>query len=596
MIPSSIIGFVNNAALLLALALLYDIFSIDKSGLKSGFRKLLLGIILGCIGVAIMMNPWEFIPGIVFDTRSVLLCITGFFFGTVPTLVTILICSVYRFVIGGSGVWTGVAVITTSGAIGLAWQYWQKNEIEDVSIGNLYTLGMVTHVFMLLWMLTLPRSIAFNVLSKISVPVLLIFPLCTVLLGKLIVNRLHRIEKTSALEESEKKLRESEAKYRHLFESMTQGVVMQDAEGRIIEANLAACEIMGLTMDQMLGKTASDPRWGLIHQDGSPYDPVETPSNIALRTGKPSKNVYCGIYVPEKDDYHWILIGSVPRFKDVDTKPFSTMTVFTDITAQRLAEKNLIKSEKRYRLLFENMTAGFVLFEVVEDENGTAVDLIIVAANKGFEITTGFKIQDVIGKRLTRVLPGIENDVADWIGMYGKTALTGTPQQFEQSSELLGYYYSIVAYQAGPKQCAVIFTDITDRKRVEKEREDLQSQLLQAQKMEAVGSLAGGVAHDFNNMLSVITGYTELALESTELSSHVRTDLEEVLNAARRSVDITRQLLAFARKQIIEPKVLNLNDTVEEMLNMIRRLIGEDIDLAWLPAGHLWSVNILKIG
>lgn len=592
MISSTIIGFINNAALLISLVLMYDIFAIKGSEEKFVLGKILLGIVLGCIGAAIMMTPWEFLPGIVFDTRSVLLCVTGFFFGTVPTLIAVMICSVYRFVIGGSGVWTGVAVIISSGVIGLVWRYWLKKGFENTSTGNLYALGVVTHVVMLLWMLTLPNPDAFNVLSKISVPVLLIYPLCTVLIGKLIVNRLRRIEKTFALEESEKKLRESEAKYRHLFESMTQGVVIQDAEGRIIETNLAACETMGLTMDQMLGKTASDPRWGLIHKDGSPYNPVEMPSNIALRTGKPSKNVHCGIYVPEKDEYRWILIGSVPRFKDGETKPFSTMTVFTDISAQTLAEKNLIQTEKRYRSLFENMTAGFVLFEVVEDKNGAPVDLVIVAANKGFETATGLKIQDVIDKRLSRVLPGLENDSKDWIATYGEIALTGTPQQFEQGSELLGSYYSITAYQAEPKQCAVTFTDITEHKKTEKERENLQAQLLQVQKMEAVGNLAGGVAHDFNNMLSVILGYTELALESTELPGSVHADLEEVLSAARRSTDITRQLLAFARKQTIDPKVLNLNDTIEVMLKMIRRLIGEDIDLSWLPDGDLWSVNI----
>lgn len=120
----------------------------------------------------------------------------------------------------------------------------------------------------------------------------------------------------------------------------------------------------------------------------------------------------------------------------------------------------------------------------------------------------------------------------------------------------------------------------------------LAAQFQQAQKMESVGRLAGGVAHDFNNMLSVILGYTELALGKVDPSGPLHTDLNEIFNAAKRSTDITRQLLAFARKQTISPKVLDVNNTVEGMLKMLRRLIGEDIDLAWLPEAGLWPVKI----
>jgi len=120
----------------------------------------------------------------------------------------------------------------------------------------------------------------------------------------------------------------------------------------------------------------------------------------------------------------------------------------------------------------------------------------------------------------------------------------------------------------------------------------LEAQLLQAQKMESVGRLAGGVAHDFNNMLSVILGFTQMAIDKTEPDSELHEDLLEVLDAAKRSANITRQLLAFARKQTIAPKVLNLNETIEDMLKMLRRLLGEDINLVWQPQSSLWRTKI----
>jgi nitrogen-specific signal transduction histidine kinase/CheY-like chemotaxis protein len=134
--------------------------------------------------------------------------------------------------------------------------------------------------------------------------------------------------------------------------------------------------------------------------------------------------------------------------------------------------------------------------------------------------------------------------------------------------------------------------DITERKRAEEEREKLQEQLSQAQKMESVGRLAGGVAHDFNNMLGVILGHTEMALERVAPTDPLCDDLKEIRKAAERSADLTRQLLAFARKQTVAPKVLDLNKTVKAMTGMLRRLIGEDIDLAWMPGKELWTVNV----
>ncbi len=136
----------------------------------------------------------------------------------------------------------------------------------------------------------------------------------------------------------------------------------------------------------------------------------------------------------------------------------------------------------------------------------------------------------------------------------------------------------------------VVFTDISERKKHEKEQEKLQSQLLQAQKMESVGRLAGGVAHDFNNMLAVIIGYAELGVLKTTPENPLHPDMKEILTAARRSSEIIKQLLAFARKQTINPRVLDLNETVESMLKMLRRLIGEDIHLSWQPGPDVRSV------
>jgi len=143
-----------------------------------------------------------------------------------------------------------------------------------------------------------------------------------------------------------------------------------------------------------------------------------------------------------------------------------------------------------------------------------------------------------------------------------------------------------------PERMIGINADITDTVNAEEEKDRLEGQLQQAQKMESIGRLAGGIAHDFNNLMTVILGRSELALMKTAPTDPLRGSLTEINNAAQRSADLTRQLLAFARKQTIEPRVLDLNEAVSGMLKMMQRLIGENIRLAWLPAERLCKINV----
>jgi PAS domain S-box-containing protein len=148
-----------------------------------------------------------------------------------------------------------------------------------------------------------------------------------------------------------------------------------------------------------------------------------------------------------------------------------------------------------------------------------------------------------------------------------------------------------VQHEGGAPECRITLGDITERRQAEAERATLDVQLQQAQKMELVGRLAGGVAHNFNNMLGAILGYVELAIEQVDPTQPLYADLMEIRTAAEHSADLTRQLLAFARSQIIAPKVLDLNEIVATTVTMLARLIGEHTRLKWQPAAHLWPVK-----
>jgi PAS domain S-box-containing protein len=140
--------------------------------------------------------------------------------------------------------------------------------------------------------------------------------------------------------------RESEKTYRNLFKTMAQGVVYQDAKGNIISANPAAERILGLSFDQMIGRTSMDPRWKAIHEDGSDFSGETHPAMVSLDTGEEIKDVLMGVFNPEDEDYRWISVNAVPVFREGEDKPYQVYTTFDDITALKRAEgerENLIK-------------------------------------------------------------------------------------------------------------------------------------------------------------------------------------------------------------------------------------------------------------
>ena len=147
-------------------------------------------------------------------------------------------------------------------------------------------------------------------------------------------------------------------------------------------------------------------------------------------------------------------------------------------------------------------------------------------------------------------------------------------------------------FAIGSEHYANVSVDISERKKADEEKTRMENQLHQSQKLESIGHLAGGIAHDFNNMLSVINGYSEIVLSKMNASDPNYSRVQEIDKAGKRSADLTRQLLTFARKQTIAPKVLDMNVSVAGILNMLQRLIGENIELLWNPVANLWNVKM----
>ena len=203
------------------------------------------GIALGLVGIALMLNPMKFAPGLIFDTRTVLISLAGLFFGYIPTIIAVVIAAVFRVSQAGPGVYMGVATIASAALLGCLWHRRLKDKLGQITFRDFYLFGVIVHLAMLACCIFLPQEIAFNVLKKIALPVLIIYPLATVLMGILLAGQYRRYKTQIALQASENGLRA-------LFEQSADCLYVLDRQGRFLDFSPSACREMGYTREEML--------------------------------------------------------------------------------------------------------------------------------------------------------------------------------------------------------------------------------------------------------------------------------------------------------------------------------------------------------
>ena len=225
----------------------------------------------------------------------------------------------------------------------------------------------------------------------------------------------------------------------------------------------------------------------------------------------------------------------------------------------------LIASTTKYSALFENMLSGFAYHRIITDDNGEPVDYEYIDVNEAFLGITNKTREELIGKRVTEAFPGIEDDEADWIGRYGKVALTGEPTSFEQYSNTLQRWFNISAYRFEENHFAVICDDVTKLKEASKERRKIETRILEAQKLESLGVLAGGIAHDFNNLLVAILGNADLAIHDVNKDTPIYECLHDIIQASTQAADLCKQMLAYSGKGRFIVQDVNINEVISEM-------------------------------
>ncbi len=308
----------------------------------------------------------------------------------------------------------------------------------------------------------------------------------------------------------------------------------------------------------------------------------------AIDQAMASRSVYTAEFRIIRPDGKVIWISNLGKADYDETgKPLRMVGIVRDITDRKQAEHSLREGEERYRVLVENAAEMIAVTQ----------DGILKFANPEAEVISGYSRDELTTRPFLEFVHAEDRARAEANYQHllkGEPILDGGEIRIVRKDgavRWLNIKGTRILWKGAPATLN-FYTDATEHLRAEEEREKLKAQLFQAQKMESVGRLAGGVAHDFNNMLCVIIGNAESALERVDPADPLHGDLQEIQKAGQRSADLTRQLLAFARRQTVSPKVLDLNDTIEGMLKMLRRLIGEDTRLAWSPSHDLWNVRM----
>lgn len=376
---SIILGLVQNVAFLLTFSMLYDYFwTRNKNNL---LYKIIAGIVMGGAGIVLILTPWTYITGIFFDTRSVILSISGLFLGPIPTIIAMIINSLFRIYLGGQGGYMGVAVVITSGSIGILWRYFRP-EWRKHSLYELIGLGIFVHLIMLSCTLLLPVEVRWNTFKNIVLPVLIIYPVTTVLLGKLLIKQQKNWENQLALNKNEE---------RWLFALEAAGDGVWDWNPKTNEIYFSKqCELMLGYEDEEMSKHFDE--WEkllqkLLHEDDKERvnDLFHKTLNRELLLFQAEQRLKC-----KDGSYKWMLASGKIMASDAEGKPTRFIGTLKDISDRK--EKELMLAQER--LLVDslmNFTPESIYFKDLESR--------FIRVNPASAQSMGFNTpEEVIGK------------------------------------------------------------------------------------------------------------------------------------------------------------------------------------------------------
>lgn len=555
------LALVQNIALLVALSVVHGL-------LMRGFRdrsarlSLLSGLLFGTVAVLGMMTPMRWAPGLIFDGRSIILGIAGLFGGPWSAALAALIVGAYRAYLGGVGTAMGLAVILESALLGTLGFHLRRRWPSITKPLPLLGLGLAIHVVMLILVSLLPQGHASSVFRTLSPAILGLYPLGFMVVGLLFVE----LERHFLTEDA---LRESEARQRAILSALPDLLFTFDRRGHIVDYHAPDPKALFLPPERFLGRSVDEvlpePVARLTHERIA-----ET-----LQTGTMARYTYTLSFGDGQD-----------RIFESRLVPFGTdlfLAVVRDITMREKAAHALHESQALYEDLMASTLAGIYRLR----ELGTFSTLSGLPQTRFEFFNDRFcELTGLSGTTLQEdpdVLHRIVHpeDRGEWLSRHQVAMAENTPFSWDGRLVVHGEA-RWVHFEARPRTLtdgtrlwtgAVL--DVHERVQAQAERQEMERRMLHVQKLESLGVLAGGMAHDFNNILMAVLGHADLAMAKLPPHAPARDHLEAIVTAARQASDLSRQMLAYSGKGrfVIEP--IQLSDLVAEMAHLLKASISK---------------------
>ncbi len=381
---------------------------------------------------------------------------------------------------------------------------------------------------------------------------------------------LHAMEAAQERDQATEALRAREQHYATIFRAGPMGIcTTRFSDGLMVDVNQAFLDLFGYTREEMIGHTTRE-----LNMWVGAEERKEVTGRLSLQGRIPSFE----LQVRKKSGQIGVILAST-ELVDIGGERYM-LSMFSDITERKCAEAALRESEERFRALVDGAPEGIF---VQSGGHFLFLNPAMVA------LLGAARAEDLLGTEFTpRIAPEYRDAVRARIRSQRETGTSAPPMDQEYlrlDGSRVPVETTAVAFRFQGQDAHLVFVrDATARRKAEAERENLQAQLLQARKMESVGRLAGGVAHDFNNILMVQRGYCEMIKLELREGDPLAEGLAQIDACAERATALTRQLLAFSRKQPLQPRDFDLNALLRNLDDMLRRLIGEDVDLVIAPA------------